>query len=238
MRNVYSIFLFATMVQSQWTEWETTSILADNDCGYTHRNKNLTTRLEKNDTIWYYYNRYGLSICAEPLPGGVPCASQMYITGELGDMFGCIPYYVWYTFHNEGTKSKPIWINKLWFNFNNTQTYLVDSHVCNDKEYSTTLSRCVYGNNMYQYGFDAHYSVSFDIKCKYSKNKIDYVLTQNTNVYNGNSNSFVLASFNNWRPFNGITKYQTPDDDVYYISGNNSDKSCIDSNSEQICKFC
>lgn len=220
-----------------WTEWETTSVLGDNECGYVN-NRVASTHIEKNDTIWYYYNHYGLSICSEPLPGGVPCASQMYITGELGEKFHCIPYYIWYTFHNEGTENTPTWISKLWFNFNNTQTYLLDSHLCNGKIYTITPSRCVFGEKLYMYDFDKDYSISYDMKCKYHKNKIDYELIQNTEVSNGNKNSFTMASFDNWQPFNGLVKYQTSQDtDVYYYSSDDSDQ-CIDFNSDQVCKYC
>lgn len=171
--------------QPEWSQWQLTTTLPM---------KNVDNNIELKD-VYYYYNGYGVSNCAEP-NAGIPCTSEMYFVGL--PHYKYIPYSVWYTFssHNSGN-NKPIWLVKLFFNFNNTNTILIDSNLC-DGEFQSSIPI---------HPFYLNFSLIFKYKCNIKNHLMNFELYQKTTVNNKESSDIKLAWFKSWRPYTSIVNY-------------------------------
>lgn len=171
------------------------------NCGYS--NVEFDTSLNtfaNNDTVWFYGDE--TSNCGPP-GNGQPCTGSMYFTGNYGDYFGYMPYSVWYTFKlTEGN-----WIATLYYNYNGGQTSMIDNVVCNGNEYKSTLTRCMFNEELYSYEFFKYYQFNFYITCTYDVDTdiMFFNLEQESRTCVGkdgttNDNRFTLSQFDNWSP--------------------------------------
>ncbi len=142
--------------------------------------------ISKND-VYYYYNEYDISVCAEPL-NGIPCIGEMYFT-DLPE-FKYVSYYVWYKFDKKSVN--------LWYNYNNTKTIELGSVPCDKKEHSLANTDS-FTSTLIDTGILKHFSFSFDITCKKKGNVIDSFNMNQTTYLNGNVvSTFPLAWFKDW----------------------------------------
>lgn len=171
------------------------------NCGYS--NVEFDTSLNtfaNNDTVWFYGDDN--SNCGVP-SNGKPCTGFMYFTGNYGDNFGYMPYSVWYTFKvQEGN-----WMVTLYYNYNEGQTSIVDNVVCNGNEYKSTLTRCMFNEELYSYEFFKYYQFNFYTSCTYDldTDTMNFNLDQESRTCVGkdgttNDNRFTLAHFEDWCP--------------------------------------
>lgn len=171
------------------------------NCGYS--NVEFDTSLNtfaNNDTVWFYGDE--TSNCGPP-GNGKPCTGSMYFTGNYGDYFGYMPYSVWYTFKlKEGN-----WMVTLYYNYNGGQTSMVDNVVCNGNEYKSTLTRCMFNEDLYSYEFFKYYQFNFYTTCTYDldTDSMFFNLEQESRTCVGNDgttndNRFTQSQFDNWTP--------------------------------------
>jgi len=145
--------------------------------------------------IQYYYNREGVSACAEPLMH-IPCTNEMHITGTKY----YYPYYVWTTFEKNQTEL----YYKLWFNFNNTEPILLDTYECDDLYHHSTVKPSIFENLHF------NFNLTFESYCKFSKDMVnDFIIYQETSIDNKLQSNFTLIDFIDWY----IVEYDTT---LYY----------------------
>jgi hypothetical protein len=171
--------------QPEWSQWQLTTTLPM---------KNIENN-NKLENIYYYYNGYGVSNCAEP-NSGIPCTSEMHFVGLPN--FNYIPYNVWYTFSSHKISNKTIWLVKLWFNFNNTNTVLIDSNVCDGK----------FQSSLPIYPFYLNFSLTFKYRCNIKNELMNFELYQKTRVNGVDSSDIKLAWFKYWKPYTSIVNYE------------------------------
>lgn len=136
--------------------------------------------------VWYYYNREGVSDCAEPSIH-IPCTSEMHITGTKE----YYPYYVWTTFEKNGTKLN----YKLWFNFNNTQPVMIDTLECTNQFHSSVVHPNIFDKLQF------NFNLTFNSYCKFEKDIVsNFTIYQETNINNKLQSNFTLIDFINWEP--------------------------------------
>lgn len=173
--------------------------------------------------VWYYYNREGVSSCAEP-SSHFPCTSEMHIV----DTKEYYPYYVWYTFEKSVNGSETELNYKLWYNFNNTEPIVLGSQKC-DGKYSTSYV----DKNVFE-KLGQHFSLSFRHYCNYDSHKniiSDFVIYQETVVNTKLQSNITLADFTHWEPM----EY---DENQYYEYLPVEEMFEISPPSYSICKFC
>lgn len=205
--------------QPSWSEWALTTVLPMKLTS-TPPQPPLDIDSDKLENVYYYYNDYTLSSCAEPI-SGTPCISQMHFVGLPELKY--VPYSVWNTFRNRGTKNKPRWMVRTWFNFNNTNTILVSSSMCNG---SNRVSKEIHPIPLLDFSLAFNYTCGYDD----SEDRIDFKLIQETSVNGAFSSAFRLFEFTEWRPYTSIVKY------AYNV---NPDMTVRNSPPEDTpCKFC
>lgn len=200
--------------QPEWSEWQLTTVLPMN--GNYDIVKQPSYKLEN---VYYYYSEVWGS-CSEPAEA--PCTSEMYFVGLPELKY--VPYYMWNTFQNNGTKNNPVWILKTWFNFNNTNTHLIESSVCDDGIYKQT--KPVYPTT------SLNFSLTFNYTCKYdvSSGRIAFKSNQKTFVNKKLKSDFTLFIFTGWKPYTNIIKYEYNVEPLLRVQ----DAAPIDTE----CKFC
>lgn len=171
------------------------------NCGYS--NVDFDTSLNtfaKNDTVWFYGD--DSSNCKTP--NGQPCTGYMYMTGNYGDYFGYMPYSVWYTFKQQQSGD---WMVTLRYNYNQGQTSVVDSVICDGNEYKSSLNRCMFNEELYSYEFFKYYQFNFYTTCTYNPDTdtMYFNLDQESRTCvskdgTTNDNRFTLANFDDWCP--------------------------------------
>lgn len=180
--------------QPEWSEWALTTVLPMVRGGAPTQHLDIDSG--KLENVYYYYNDYSISSCAEPI-SGTPCISEMHFVGLPELKY--VPYSVWNTFRNRGTKNKPRWMVRTWFNFNNTNTILVSSSMCNG---SDRTSKMVHPIPLLDF------SLTFNYTCKYdNEDGVDFKLVQETMVNGTFSSAVPLFAFTEWRPYTSIVKY-------------------------------
>lgn len=177
--------------QPEWTEWQLTNVFPMNgDSGFVKPTSG------KISNVHYFYSDVWGS-CSEP--ADAPCTSEMYFVGLPELKY--VPYYMWNTFLNNGTKNNPIWVLKTWFNFNNTDTLLIASSVCDKGEYKQT--KPLYPLESFDF------SLTFNYTCRYddASGRVAYKSNQQTRVNKKLKSDFTLFLFTSWRPYTSIIKY-------------------------------
>lgn len=185
--------------QPEWTEWDLTTFLPMVR-GDTPPQP-LALDSSKLENVYYYYNEYSVSSCSQPFIGA-PCISEMHFVGLPELKY--VPYSIWNTFRNRGTKNKPRWMVRTWFNFNNTDTILASSSMCTG---ANCLSKEIHPIPSLDFSLTLNYT------CKYTPYKgggdsgLDFKLIQETSVNGTFSSAVKLFDFTGWRPYTSIVKY-------------------------------
>lgn len=136
--------------------------------------------------IEYFYNREGVSSCAESSIQ-IPCVTEMHIT----DTNYYYPYYVWNTYEKNQTDL----YYTMWFNFNNTQSIVLNTYKCDSLYHSATVKPSIFENLHFEF------NLTFQSYCKYSKDTDmvkDFAIFQETGVDNKLQSNFTLFKFKNW----------------------------------------
>jgi hypothetical protein len=143
--------------------------------------------ISTND-VYYYYNEYDVSVCAEPMVG-IPCIGEMYFT-DLPE-FKYMYYYVWYKIDKKGVE--------IWYNYNNTEANNLGSVPCDKKEHSLVIDKDSFTSTLIDTGILKHFSFSFDITCTKKGNVIDSFNMNQTTYLKGNVlSTFPLVWFKDW----------------------------------------
>lgn len=206
-----------TLPQATWTDEDKQNVIPNFNCGYSNVEfDDSLNYFQPNDTVWFFYSD-GVSNCAEPL-GGTPCTSLMYMTGNYGAYFGYVPYSVWYDFEKWGDDQ---WAVTLRYNYNEGQTSIVDTIPCDRSrnERKSQLSRCMFDEDLYSFGFFKHYQFNFYTTCYYNPklNEVSLNIDQEsvtcTDLYDGTNvvNRFNLVSFTGWTPRESIILSDEPE---------------------------
>jgi hypothetical protein len=178
--------------------------LPQNDCGYSNVefDTSLNGNLMSNDTIWFYETNLP-SNCG-PQESDLGCVGEMYMTGDYS-FLGKLPYTVWYYFSQEVDSIPMV---SLYFNYNNSATHLVDTIPCNGvSDYKSTLSKCMFSEELYHYQFYTQYLFNFYTTCSYNADAgtINFNLDQESitcvdgTKCNQVRNRFNDANFNDWQ---------------------------------------
>lgn len=179
-----------------------TVTLPQNNCGYSNVNfdPSYNENIASNDTVWFYETTLP-SNCG-PQTTELGCVSEMYMTGPYS-FLGQVPYAVNYYFNQVGSTT----MVSLYYNYNNSATHMIASVPCNGiQDYSITLSKCMFNEELYQYQFFTHYKFNFYLSCSYDCNTglVDFNLDQESETCVGGyeceptRNRFNLVNFNDW----------------------------------------
>lgn len=147
----------------------------------------MAAPISTND-VYYYYNEFDVSVCAEP-GSGIPCIGEMYFT-KLPEL-QYVPYYVWYKFNKKNVD--------VWFNYNNTKVVNVGTVCCDKKQHSLVVDKDSFSPILIDTGVLNHFSFSFDITCDKKGNVVNSFDLHQTTYLNGKLRStFPFAWFKDW----------------------------------------
>lgn len=150
--------------------------------------------------VYYYYSEYDVSVCAEPMVG-LPCIGEMYFT-DLPQL-EYVPYFVWYKIGLTGVN--------VWFKYNNTDAKQVNLGAvpCNNKQHSLDITKCDFGETLYNTGVFDNFTFSFDILCNVKKGVLDFNMNQTTHFNGELKSTFPFVWFKDW-----IVENNNPDFDT------------------------
>jgi hypothetical protein len=150
--------------------------------------QSVPSTISNHSDVYYYYNEYDVSSCAEPI-GGVPCIGEMYFTDYPHLEY--VPYYVWYKIDKKGVN--------VWFEYNNTKPVHLGSARCDNKKHSISIDKCDFSETLYDTGVFNNFTFSFDINCNVKGNDVTLFNMNQTTHLNGELvSTFPFAWFMDW----------------------------------------
>lgn len=179
-----------------------TVTLPQNNCGYSNVefDTSLNSQFASNDTVWFFESTLPSNCGPQNTEQG--CVTEMYMTGPYS-FLGYVPYAVNYYFTQVGSTT----MVSLYYNYNNSATHMIASVPCNGvQDYSITLSKCMFTEELYQYQFFTQYLFNFYLSCSYDRRSglVDFNLDQESLTCIGGPecnyirNRFNLVNFNSW----------------------------------------
>jgi hypothetical protein len=176
-----------------------TVTLPQNNCGYSDIDfdTSLNSQIASNDTVWFFESSLPSNCGPQNTEQG--CVTEMYMTGPYS-FLGYVPYAVNYYFTQVGSTT----MVSLYYNYNNSATHTIASVPCNGvQDYSITLNKCMFSEELYHYQFFTQYLFNFYLSCSYDRRSglVDFNLDQESLTCTGESyirNRFNLVNFNSW----------------------------------------